>query len=140
MVQSRAFPPLSSLDDALRAMIERPKQTIDLLDQLDRQAAELLSLYLSGYGSLRKFYDLRDEAIHSPSSGTAQLSSHMRKEAAATALVTAITSAADSIHGGLYDEGVDSVIQVDVLLTLLGEVLPLLNRKSTLPFTPAHTR
>lgn len=100
-----------------------------LLDRVDRRAAELLSLHVSGYGTLRKFYDLRDEELKS-SPLYDQASPSTRKEAAAAALVAAIASAADSIHGGLHDSTVDSVIQVDVLLVLLGEALAVVNRKS----------
>lgn len=53
-----------------------------------------------------------------------------RKRAAATALLAVINSAADNIHGGLYDKERASVVPVDGLLALLGEALLFVNRKS----------
>lgn len=46
------------------------------------------------------------------------------------ALLAVIDSAADSIHGGLYDEQRGSVVQVDGLLALLGEALVFVDRSS----------
>jgi hypothetical protein len=51
-----------------------------------------------------------------------------RKRAASPALVAALTSAAESIRGGLFDPSVEPVMQVDGLLVLLGEALPLINQ------------
>lgn len=59
-----------------------------------------------------------------------------RKRAAANALMVLIASASSSIRGGLYDASVETVIQVDVLLSLLGEALVFVNqpkRTLTLP-------
>jgi hypothetical protein len=52
-----------------------------------------------------------------------------RKRAAANALIVIISSAASSIQGGLYDPEIETVVQVDVLLPLLGEALVFINRK-----------
>lgn len=52
-----------------------------------------------------------------------------RKKAATSALLAVINSAADNIHGGLYDPESEAIVQVDGLLTLLGEALPFVNRK-----------
>ena len=128
VIQSRAFPRAADVDETLRAMIDSPGKTVAQLDRVDRRAAELLSLHVSGYGTLRKFYDVRDEE-HTSSPPYDRAPPSTRKEAAAAALVAAIASAADSIHGGLHDSSVDSVIQVDVLLVLLGEALAVVNRK-----------
>ena len=54
-----------------------------------------------------------------------------RKRAAASALSVIIASAASSIRGGLYDPEIETVVQVDVLLPLLGEALVFVNRKSS---------
>lgn len=51
-----------------------------------------------------------------------------RKRAAANALMVIISSAASSIQGGLYDDTVETVMQVDVLLPLLGEALVFINQ------------
>lgn len=51
-----------------------------------------------------------------------------RKRAAAAALLVVVSSAASSIQGGLYDASIETVIQVDVLLPLLGESLIFLNQ------------
>jgi len=54
-----------------------------------------------------------------------------RKRAAANALMVIIASAASSIRGGLYDPEIETVVQVDVLLPLLGEALVFINRKGS---------
>lgn len=51
-----------------------------------------------------------------------------RKRAAANALMVIIASAASSIQGGLYDASIETVVQVDVLLPLLGEALIFINQ------------
>jgi hypothetical protein len=51
-----------------------------------------------------------------------------RKRAAANALMVIIASAASSIRGGLYDPEIETVVQVDVLLPLLGEALIFVNQ------------
>jgi hypothetical protein len=60
-----------------------------------------------------------------------------RKRAAANALMVIIASAASSIRGGLYDPEIETVVQVDVLLPLLGEALVFVNRKTSLS-PPVH--
>lgn len=82
-------------------------------DELD------LSTRLAGTATLSAFYSLRDSQ---PKSLTAQ-------RTMATKLLPLITSAADSIQGGLFDPTVHSLIPVDCLLLLLGETLPLLNER-----------
>lgn len=61
-----------------------------------------------------------------------------RKRAAANALMVVISSAASSIQGGLYDADIETVVQVDVLLPLLGEALVFINRASPLNTTQFH--
>lgn len=86
-------------------------------------------MYLTGYASLRKFYDLRDEGVNLKEGEKPSLRPFARKKAATTALLAVINSAANNIHGGLYDPESEAIVQVDGLLTLLGEALPFVNRK-----------
>ncbi|KAI4256293.1 MAG: hypothetical protein L6R42_006304, partial [Xanthoria sp. 1 TBL-2021] len=60
LVESKAVPPSSSLDDNLRALLETPKESLAVLRNIDAEAAQLIHHGLTGYASLRRFYDLRD--------------------------------------------------------------------------------
>ncbi len=123
LVQSAAYPPSSELDDDLRILVENPKRPLSKLNQIDPEAAGMLQFYLAGYACLRRFYDLRDEATTAKVEGrTPKLKLLPRKKPAAKALIAVINSAAHCIYGGLYDAEGESAIQVDGLLTLLGEV------------------
>jgi hypothetical protein len=84
---------------------------------------------LSGYFTLRKFYDLRDEALlnHQPTT----LGPIARKRAAASALMTVIASAADNIQGGIFDPSSPAIVSVDGLLALLGEALVFIDQPTT---------
>jgi hypothetical protein len=87
----------------------------------------MLSNHLSGYATIRKFYDLRDQELLN--SGDKPAHRPMaRKRAAANALSVIIASASSSIRGGLYDPDIETVVQVDVLLPLLGEALVFVNQ------------
>ncbi len=122
LVQSAAYPTPSDLDANLKMLIENPKRALATLVKSDPEAAEMLSFYVSGYACLRKFYNLRDEDILAKSDGSKPtLRPLARKAAASKALTAVINSAADSIYGGLYDAERQSAIQIDALLTLLGE-------------------
>ncbi|MCJ1388523.1 hypothetical protein MMC18_001370 [Xylographa bjoerkii] len=121
LVQSIAYPPLSSIDDNLSALITRPRETLLEIAEDDPEAAELLQFYLGGYATLRKFYDLRDEEVNLREGQKPSLRIVARRKAAAAALLAVIASAADNIQGGLYDEAKETVVQVDGLLALLGE-------------------
>lgn len=127
-MKSIAYPSLADLDDTLKSLITSPKQTLTKLASLDSEAAQLLSNKMSGYATLRKFYDLRDQEILLKAGEKPGFRPMARKRAAANALVVIISSAASSIHGGLYDPEVETVVQVDVLLSLLGEALVFVNR------------
>lgn len=70
---------------------------------------------------MRKFYDLRDQALRNKNTNESKHSLHARRRAAASALLTVIASAADNIQGGLFDIENPSVVPVDGLLVLLGE-------------------
>ena len=98
---------------------------------MDPKAAEMLHTYLTGYATLRKFYDQRDEEINLEEGQKPRTRPNARKAAAATALLAVINSAADNIQGGLFDENRGSVVQVDGLLALLGEALVFVNRMYT---------
>ena len=99
----------------------------------DQEAASMLHLYLTGYATLRKFYDLRDEEYNCEEGEKPRLRPLARKRAAAATLIAVIKSASDSIYGGLYDESRDSVIHVDGLLALLGEAVIFVNRMYPFP-------
>ncbi|KAK3946008.1 hypothetical protein QBC46DRAFT_370566 [Diplogelasinospora grovesii] len=110
LIQSTAFPPAHDLDDHLHRLLTDREQTLKQLSKQDLEAAELLGKMLSGYASLRQFYEIRD------TSGD--------KKQAAQALVSVIASSDDNIRGGLYDASRDGIVSEDFLLALLGETLP----------------
>lgn len=95
--------------------------------RLDIEAAQLLQKSLSGYATLRKFYDLRDGDLLKPT-GTVKTSTKLRKSQAAIALMAVITSSGDQIRGGLYDRERDAVIHVEFLLALLGEAMVFIDK------------
>jgi hypothetical protein len=128
LVKSMAYPPLVELDDRLKSLITAPKRTLTEIARIDSEAAQLLSNYFSGYATIRKFYDLRDEEILAAPGERPTLRPMARKRAAASALVVIIQSAVSSVRGGLYDPSVETVVQVDVLLCLLGETLVFINQ------------
>lgn len=130
LLQSRAYPPPNTLDPVLEKMIALPNATISDLRRLDAAAAELLSTYLSGYAMLRRFYDLRDADLYLAPGQKPAYRPAARRRAAAEALLAAIASAADSIHGGLYDDSIVSVVPIEGLLVLLGETLPFVNQET----------
>ncbi|MCJ1466543.1 hypothetical protein MMC07_005163 [Pseudocyphellaria aurata] len=136
LVQSIAFPPFSSLDQNLQALVFFPKDSLDQLADLDHEAAELLHLHLTGYATLRKFYDLRDEEVNLKEGQKCSLRPTPRNKAALTALLAVINSAADNIHGGLYDQDCASVVQVDGLLALLGEALHFVDKSQSILSLP----
>lgn len=131
LVQSAAYPTVADLDRNLKMLLDNPKGALLPLVKSDPEAAEMLSFYVSGYACLRKFYGLRDEEILAKKDGQKPTQRPLgRKTAAAKALTAVINSAADSIYGGLYDPGRQSAIQVDALLTLLGEATAFLAHNS----------
>ncbi|KAF1830828.1 hypothetical protein BDW02DRAFT_633306 [Decorospora gaudefroyi] len=136
LVKSIAYPPLDELDESLNALIKSPKQTLTKLASQDSEAASLLSNHLSGYATIRKYYDLRDEEVLLQAGEKPAHRPLARKRAAANALMVIIASAASSIRGGLYDAEIETVVQVDVLVPLLGEALIFVNQpKRTLTFS-----
>lgn len=118
LVGSRAFPAEADLDDGLRDLLEKRTETLERRAAQDIEAAQLLGRMLSGYATLRKFYDIRDGG---------KMGMSARKRQAARALTAVIASADDNIRGGLLDEGRDAVVSEDYLLALLGEATALVD-------------
>ncbi|KAJ6015831.1 hypothetical protein N7540_010422 [Penicillium herquei] len=130
LVQSRAFPATADLDGQLRSLIKDPKACLSSIASFDEEAARILQYYLSGYACLRRFYDIRDEAIDLQDGQRPRYKPLARRRMAAKALAAVISSAADNIYGGLYDPSRDSAVQVDGLLALLGEALVFVNQST----------
>lgn len=128
LVQSIAYPAKEELDEYLKRLILSPKTSLVQLSQMDFDAAELLRNSLSGYATLRKFYDLRDEEVLSTNGQKPQMGPIARKQEAARALMAVITSSGDNIRGGLYDEQNGAIVSVDFLLALLGEAMVFVNQ------------
>lgn len=118
-MHSTSNPPIGGTDQTLEGLINKDRAALRDLAGVDMEAATLLSSNLSGYATLRQFYDLRDQT----SSGTSSL---VRRRSAASALFAVIKSAADCIPGGLFDPEAETAIPAEGLLNLLGECLPLL--------------
>ncbi|RMD42591.1 hypothetical protein DV735_g2536, partial [Chaetothyriales sp. CBS 134920] len=126
LVQSEAFPPDNQLDLGLKNLVATPKSAFADIAQFDPNAAATLQFYTVGYACIRRFYDLRDGTeSRSSTEGKKPLGPLARRRAAAKTLIAAISSSADSIYGGLYDATRETAIQVDCLLTLLGEATAL---------------
>lgn len=136
LVQSRAYPASNDLDEQLESLIRDPGRCLAAIAGSDEDAASILQYYFSGYATLRRYYEIRDEAVNLKEGQQPRYKPLARRRAAAQALVAVISSAADSIYGGLYDPDRDSAVQVDGLLTLLGEVLPFVDRE----FFPFYNR
>ena len=123
LVQSTAYPDAASLDTNLHSLVFAPKESLEHLALLDEDGAAILHKALTGYATLRKFYDLRDEVTDLTEGRKLTQEPISRKKAAAASLLAVINSAADNIHGGLYDESRGSIVHVDGLLALLGEAM-----------------
>ncbi|KAM0720422.1 hypothetical protein Q7P37_004558 [Cladosporium fusiforme] len=127
LIQSAAVPSVSELDQQLASLLSKDRPGFVRLARSDPKAATLLSSNFSGYATLRKFYNLRDQDVASNANHTQHLRPLERKREAAKALMAVIDSASDCIRGGLFDPEVESAIPADALLILLGETLPLLS-------------
>ncbi|KAL0942787.1 nuclear pore complex subunit nup85 [Colletotrichum truncatum] len=125
LLHSTVYPPANDLDDHLYRLLNERSTTLEQYAKQDLEAAQLLGRILSGYATLRKYYEIRD------TDGLADMSSHksasLRRQAA-SALVAVIASSDDNIRGGLYDETRDAVVSEDFILALLGEALPFINQ------------
>ncbi|SPQ22056.1 38e33afc-f5ce-45e7-9d1f-886671648e58 [Thermothielavioides terrestris] len=118
LIQSTAFPPTADLDEYLRKLLTDRKNTLEQCANQDMEAAELLGKMLSGYASLRQFYEIRDNEQALP-----HATPQARRQQAAAALVSVIASSDDNIRGGLFDQTRDGIVSEDFLLALLGEAL-----------------
>ncbi|KAI1332589.1 hypothetical protein F5Y16DRAFT_356003 [Xylariaceae sp. FL0255] len=116
LVESTVYPPESDLDETLRDLLKERTAALEKFAKQDLEAAELLGKMLSGYATLRRFYERRD------GNGKNTKKSLLSKQHAASALTTVIASADDNIRGGLYDDTRDAVVSEDFLLALLGEM------------------
>ncbi|RFU29359.1 hypothetical protein B7463_g6952, partial [Scytalidium lignicola] len=134
LIYSTAYPQESELDEHLSNLLWSPKKSLTDLSRMDVDAAELVHKMLSGYATLRRFYQLRDGgAVKTPGSAA-------RKSDAASALLAVIASSDDNIRGGLYDESRGAVVSVDYLLALLGEATVFVNQPhSTLKISQIET-
>ncbi|TRX95299.1 hypothetical protein FHL15_003991 [Xylaria flabelliformis] len=115
LVESTVYPPTSELDDTLLGLLLERTATLEAFAKQDLEAAELLAKMLSGYATLRQFYECRDGG------NKPHQKSLLRRQRAAAALTAVIASADDNIRGGLYDDTRDAVVSEDFLLALLGE-------------------
>ncbi|KAI0171362.1 nuclear pore complex subunit Nup85 [Pestalotiopsis sp. NC0098] len=123
LAESTTYPPESELDERLRSILKERTTVLEQFALQDLEAAELLGKMLSGYATLRKFYELRD--------GNGNSQSLARRQQAATALSFVIASADDNIRGGMYDDTRDAVVSEDFILALLGEASIFVNQKPT---------
>lgn len=128
LVQSTAYPSAKELDSELKNLLEKRTETLERRAKQDLEAAQLLGRMLSGYATLRKFYELRDQQTAGDVPTTKATA--LRKQAA-LALVAVVASADGNIRGGLYDESRDSVVSEDFLLALLGEATVFVNQQPT---------
>ncbi|KAK4892060.1 hypothetical protein LTR27_009410 [Elasticomyces elasticus] len=128
LIHSAAYPAQAELDDRLAGLVGKERTTLVELARKDGEAAELLASRLSGYATLRRFYELRDQDVL-PTLGSGQkLRPLERAREAAGALMAVLGSASDCIRGGLYDPEAEGVVPVDCVLALLGEALVLLGQ------------
>lgn len=118
LLHSTAYPPSKDLDQDLDDLLRKRTETLEARARQDLEAAQLLGRMLSGYATLRKFYELRDRIKSEELSAPGSVA--LRKQAS-MALATVISSADDNIRGGLYDESRDAVVSEDFMLALLGE-------------------
>ncbi|KHN96919.1 aconitate hydratase [Metarhizium album ARSEF 1941] len=125
LIQSTAFPPRNDLDVDLENLLCKRTETLEAKAKQDLEAAQLLGRMLSGYATLRRFYEIRDEQNLAEISNS---KARALKKQAATALMAVISSADDNIRGGLYDESRDAVVSEDFLLALLGEATVFINQ------------
>ncbi|KAL2889661.1 Nucleoporin NUP85 [Ceratocystis lukuohia] len=131
LMHSTVFPPEEDLDNRFESLLVDRSATLEQLAKQDVDAAQLLGRMLSGYATLRKFYETRDSYLSVPVGSARALAI---KRQASAALVAVVASADDNIRGGLYDVSRDAVVSEDFLLALLGEALVLIN--TTAPSDP----
>lgn len=113
LIRSDAFPAQESLDEDLKAFLENSDVVFEEQFKADEKGATLLREYMSGYGTVRSFYDLRKRSTHG----------QLRDDRSRRALFAAIASASDNIDGGILDNQRTALIRYEALLVLLGEAL-----------------
>lgn len=126
---------MAELDDKLRALLTDRKATLEDLAKKDLEAAELLGTTLSGYATLRRFYELRDEYGKSTGPGGSSLPPRLallKRRRVAVPLIAVLVASCDSIRGGLYDSTRDTTVSPDFVLALLGEASVFLSSSSSL--------
>lgn len=126
LVHSTVYPAEKDLDEDLKKLLRNRTETLEHRAKQDLEAAQLLGRMLSGYATLRKFYELRDQYAEEDAASAKAVA--LRKQAA-FALVAVISSSDDNIRGGLYDDARDAVVSEDFLLALLGEATVFLTQK-----------
>ncbi|KAK5987182.1 Nuclear pore protein NUP85 [Cladobotryum mycophilum] len=129
LVQSTVYPAEKDLDEDLKNLLRKRTETLEERAKQDLEAAQLLGRMLSGYATLRKFYEVRDQIKPEETSPSKALA--LRKQAA-FALVAVVSSSSDNIRGGLYDETRDAVVSEDFLLALLGEATVFINQSPSI--------
>lgn len=125
LAESTTYPPESELDERLRGLLKERALVLERFGKQDLEAADLLGKMLSGYATLRRFYEIRD------GDGKSTTRSLARRQQAVTALTFVIASADDNIRGGLYDDTRDAVVSEDFILALLGEASVFVNQSPT---------
>lgn len=125
LVQSTAYPSAKDIDADLDNLLRKRTETLEERGKQDLEAAQLLGRMLSGYATVRKFYEIRDELTLGETSPSKALAI---KKKAAFALVAVISSSCDNIRGGLYDGTRDAVVSEDFLLALLSEATVFINQ------------
>ena len=118
LVHSTAYPPLDRVDGHLLELLEAPRSALSQVSTIDPEAAAILSTQMSGYATLRNFYQLRDKRASTEGSSEMALA---QKRSTTGPLLAVIASAADNVQGGLYDRQHPAVVPVEGLLVLLGE-------------------
>ncbi|KAG0124839.1 hypothetical protein HOY82DRAFT_493631 [Tuber indicum] len=102
LLHSAPLPAPSSLDPVLSDLLKTPTSI----------ASPILRFELSGYATLRNFYESRDSGDH---------------PRAVKALVAVLKSAGEKLDGGVYDADWDSALEEWMIAVLLGELMPYIN-------------
>ena len=121
LIQSAAFPPARALDAKLRSLLYNPSSELQQVFARDGQAGEILKSSFTGYATLRKFYDLRDQVTESVKEKNGTVPLDLRRREALPALLAVIKSSSDNVAGGLVDKSKEPAVPLDGLLILLGE-------------------
>ncbi|RPA94315.1 hypothetical protein L873DRAFT_1701945 [Choiromyces venosus 120613-1] len=102
LLYSTPSPAAPSLDPVLSNLLKTPTSI----------TSPILRFELSGYATLRNFYESRDNGDHAR---------------AVKALVAVLKSAGEKLDGGVYDSDWDSAVEEWMIGVLLGELMPYIN-------------